>query len=190
VAWAKTQLAIEFCYRYGQFFQGVHWLQVNQDMQAEIAENGQLMNLSNWPDKLPEQVQVTLRAWQNGGERLIVLDNAENLQMLQDWLPRLQPAKLLITSRQENWPMDLGIEVKNLEKLARSQSIELLHKLATRLKEMPSELLDKLADCLGDLPIALDLAGRYLADRSELPIESYLEELKKAGSSLEHTPSQ
>jgi len=77
----KTQLAVEFCYRYGRFFQGVHWLNA-MDMQAEIAENGLAMRLAMklpyWPDKLPEQVQATLNAWQDGGQRLIVLDNAEN----------------------------------------------------------------------------------------------------------------
>ena len=44
-----------------------------------------------------------------------------------------------------------------------------------------------LADLLGDLPLALDLAGRFLEDRSDLSIEGYLAELKKAGSALEHT---
>jgi tetratricopeptide (TPR) repeat protein len=183
----KSQLAVEFCYRYGRFFRGVHWIQANLDMQAEIAENGLAMGLPYWPDKLPEQVQATLKVWQEeGGQRLIVLDNAEDLQVLQNWLPKLQSARLLITSRRENWPIDMGLNVKKLEVLARSQSIELLCKLAARLKEMPDEQLDNLADFLGDLPLALDLAGWYLADRPELPVEGYLAELE-AGSALEHT---
>jgi tetratricopeptide (TPR) repeat protein len=183
----KSQLAVEFCYRYGRFFRGVHWIQADLDIQAEIAENGLAMGLPYWPDKLPEQVQATLKVWQEeGGQRLIVLDNAEDLQVLQNWLPKLQSARLLITSRRENWPIDMGLNVKKLEVLARSQSIELLCKLAARLKEMPDEQLDNLADFLGDLPLALDLAGWYLADRPELPVEGYLAELE-AGSALEHT---
>jgi len=185
----KTQLAVEFCYRYGRFFRGVHWLQANLDIQAEIAENGGAMDLPYWPDKLPEQVQVTLRTWQDSGRRLIVLDSAENLQVLQDWLPRLRPASLLITSRRESWPVDLGLKVMNLEVLARARSIELLGKLAPQRKSVPDGPLNNLAGYLGDLPLALDLAGRYLADRPELSIEGYLEELHKAGSEsvLEHT---
>ena len=184
----KTQLAVELCCRYGRFFQGVHWLQANLDMQAEVVENGQVMNLPCWPDKLPEQVQATLNAWQeDGGRRLIVLDNVEDLDVLQTWLPKLQPNRLLVTSRRENWPPDLGLKVRRLEVLSRSQSIELLRKLAPKLKAETNESLGTLAGYLGDLPLALDLAGRYLADRSNLSIEGYLVELQKAGSALEHT---
>jgi len=71
-----------------------------------------------------------------------VLDNAEDLHVMQDWLPKLQPARLLVTSRRENWPVDMGLKVKKLEVLARSHSIELLCKLAARLKDMPDEQLD------------------------------------------------
>jgi hypothetical protein len=41
----KTQLAAEFSYRYGRFFKGVHWLQANQDMPAEIAACGEAMGI-------------------------------------------------------------------------------------------------------------------------------------------------
>ena len=41
----KSQLAVEFCYRYGRFFLGVHWIQANLDIQAEIAENGLPTNI-------------------------------------------------------------------------------------------------------------------------------------------------
>ena len=183
----KTQLAVEFCYRYGQFFQGVHWLQANLDIQSEVVECGGAMYLPYWPDTLSEQMHATLRAWKGGGRRLIVLDNAEDLKVIQDWLPRLRPACLLITSQRGAWPLDLGLEVKNLETLDLSQSIELLRKLAPRLNGESDESLNKLAHRLGDLPLALDLAGRYLADRPELSIEGYLAELDDAGSALEHT---
>ncbi len=159
----KSQLAVEFCYRYGRFFQGVHWIQANLNISAEVAECGLAMGLPGWPDKLPEQVAATIRAWQEGGRRLIVLDNAEDLQLLQEWMPKLQPCRLLITSRRDNWPADLGLQTKRLEELTRIQSIELLRKLAPRLQKVADNELGELANLLGDLPLALDLAGRYLA---------------------------
>jgi len=69
----KSQLAIEFCYRYGRFFQGVHWIQANQDIPIEIAACGTAMELPYWPDKIPEQVDLTLKAWKDSDPRLIVL---------------------------------------------------------------------------------------------------------------------
>jgi len=183
----KSQLAVELCYRYGRFFQGVHWIQANLNISAEIADCGRAMGLPGWSDKLPEQVAATIRSWQEGGPRLIVLDNAENLKLLNEWMPKLQPCRLLITARRENWPADLDLQTKRLEEFSRSQSIELLRKLAPRLQKVLDNELDKLADYLGDLPLALDLAGRYLSDRTELSIKNYLEELEEAGNALEHT---
>jgi tetratricopeptide (TPR) repeat protein len=183
----KSQLAVEFCYRYGRFFQGVHWIQANLNISAEVAECGLAMGLPGWPDKLPEQVAATLRAWQEGGRRLIVLDNVEHLEPLQEWMPKLRSCRLLITSRRENWPADLGLQTKRLDELTRIQSIELLRKLTPRLLKVTDDELGKLANHLGDLPLALDLAGRYLADRTELSIQGYLQELEKAGNALEHT---
>ncbi len=76
---------------------------------------------------------------------------------------------------------------KRLEELTRIQSIELLRKLAPRLQKVADDELGELANHLGDLPLALDLAGRYLEERTELSIEGYLEELEEAGNALEHT---
>ncbi len=44
-----------------------------------------------------------------------------------------------------------------------------------------------MADRLGDLPLALDLAGRYLADRPTLTPNGFLAELDVAGGALAHT---
>ena len=183
----KSQLAVEFCYRYGRFFQGVHWIQANLNIFAEIAECGLAMGLPGWPDKLPEQVAATIRAWQEGGRRLVVLDSAELLEPLQEWMTKLQPCRLLITSRRDNWPADLGLQIKRLEELTRIHSLELLRKLAPRLQKVADDELGELANHLGNLPLALDLAGRYLAERTELSIRGYLQELEAAGNALEHT---
>lgn len=78
----KTQLAIEFCYRYGRFFQGVHWLQAEMDVNFQISLCGKAMGLSPWPDSLPEQVALTLQAWQRQPHRLIVLDDLANPNLL------------------------------------------------------------------------------------------------------------
>ncbi len=182
----KSQLAVEFCYRYGRFFQGVHWIQADQDISAEVAACGLAMALPGWPDTIQEQVALTLKAWQEGKSRQIVLDNVEDLEVIQDWMPRMPNCRLLITSQRSEWPADIGINIWPLDVLGRSQSTELLRKLAPRLDEVPDQEVRAIAERLGDLPLALDLAGRYMADRPELSPEGYLVELGKAGSALEH----
>ena len=183
----KTQLAVEFCYRYGRFFNGVHWLQANLDMLAEIAACGSAMGLTPWPERLPEQEQATLLAWERGETRLVVLDNVEDPKIVADWLPKLKRAKVLLTSRRRDWPLDLGLALLPLDSLPRPESLILLRKLVPRLEKVPDEELDKVADRLGNLPLALDLAGRYLEDRKSLGVEGFLQELEKAGGALGHS---
>ncbi|MCP4666470.1 MAG: hypothetical protein GY849_08880, partial [Deltaproteobacteria bacterium] len=54
----KTQLAVEFAYRYGRYFAGVHWLNAAEPggLSAEVAACGAAMRLPGWPDELPAQV--------------------------------------------------------------------------------------------------------------------------------------
>jgi tetratricopeptide (TPR) repeat protein len=183
----KTQLAVEFCYHYGRFFHGVHWLQADQDLTAEIAACGAELGLTPWPESLPEQAQATLLAWERGGPRLVVLDNVADPQVVQDYLPQLPGGRILLTSRLRDWPPDLGLALLPLEALPRPQSLALLRKLAPRLARVSDQDLDLVAGRLGDLPLALDLVGRYLDDRMGLSVTGFLLELEKAGGALGHS---
>jgi len=111
-----------------------------------------------------------------------VLDNLEDPALLQEWLPRLGGVRTLITARLEEWPADLGVTVHRVGLLPRGESLALLRGLAPRLRAAPDAELDPLAAKLGDLPLALDLAGRYLADEETLTPAAYLAEL--AGQNL------
>ncbi|MDF0593815.1 tetratricopeptide repeat protein [Methanotrichaceae archaeon M04Ac] len=185
----KTQLAIEFCYLYGRFFHGVHWIQADHDIAAEVAACGQEMSISPWPNELEERTNITLQAWKEAGPRLVIFDNVEDPALVQDWQPRLPKARLLFTSRSSDWPPGLDIEHHPLGVLPRSESLELLRKLADRLKDVTDEELDLVADRLGDLPLALDLAGNYLRSRPTLSPKEYLMELDEAGRSLLEHPA-
>ncbi len=180
----KTQLALEFCYRYGRRFQGVHWISADRDIPAGIAACGGEMGLSPWPEGQAEQVQLTLQAWQDGG-RLVVLDNILEKTVLEAWLPRLGNASVLATSRMADWMIGKSLTIP-LNGLERSDSLALLRTLAPELSGEEDALLEQLAERLGDLPLALDLAGRYLHSRTRQNLSDYLQELEKGGSLLEN----
>ncbi|MBN2045847.1 MAG: TIR domain-containing protein [Anaerolineales bacterium] len=182
----KSQLAIEFCYRFGRYFNGVYWIRANQDMMIEIAACGKAMDVRPWPEDVGSQAAATLRRWSQGDPPLVVMDNIEELETAREWLHQLQNCRVLLTSRREDWPPDLGLKPHPLETLSRPQSLELLRKLAPRLKEVPDRDLEAIAERLGDLPLALDLAGRFLARRKSLSPKTYLEKLNQAPNILEH----
>jgi tetratricopeptide (TPR) repeat protein len=175
----KTQLAVEFAHRYGRFFHGVHWINAAEPetIEAEVAACGRAMGLQPWPETLPDQVGATLAAWQRGGPRLLILDNLEDVATARAWLGRLSggPLRVLLTARLADWPGDLGLAALRLETFSPPESRALLEK--TSEVSETSEVWDALAYRLGHLPLALDLAGRYLKRHPRKRVADYVEEL-------------
>ena len=169
----KSQLASEFAYRYGQYFVGgVFWLGCDDPnaIPAEIATCGRNLNLhadfTNLP--LDRQVSLVASAWHGELPRLLIFDNCEDEKVLETWLPRGGGCRVLATSRRNTWSLHLGVREVSLGVLARSESLALLRKHRPDLA--PDEpLLDAIAAELGDLPLALHLAGSYLARYRQVP---------------------
>ena len=188
----KTTLAAEFAHRYGRYFPGgVFWLNAAsaEALESDLVQCGLSMGLSPWPKEQRQQVAAVLRAWGEPVGRLVVLDNAAEVKLLREWLGRLQGSqlRLLITTRRPEWPPELGIPAYGLEVFSPQESRALLRRLAPRLEAEPENGLDAIAGRLGRLPLALDLAGRYLQDRKDLSAAGYLAELEQAENALEHT---
>jgi tetratricopeptide (TPR) repeat protein len=177
----KTQLAVEFAYRYGRFFHGVHWINAAQPnaIGAEIAACGRAMELQPWPEMLSDQVMVTLRAWQRGGLKLVILDKLEQVDVAQQWLGRLDSASLcvLITTRRIDWPSNMNLRPLQLDLFSPAESRAFLRQ---HLPQADAQALDALAKRLGHLPLALELAGRYLKRHRRKRVEDYLAELDQA----------
>jgi len=181
----KTQLAVEFAYRYGSHFRGVHWLDLREPdaLEAQIALCGGRMALQPWPHEQPDQVALTLRAWQADGSRLLILDNFEKVKEASSVLSYFQAANLclLITSRRSDWPPALGLQTLPLDVFTPVESEEFLRKYLD--EKFAKKELDELAERLGHLPLALELAGRYFMLHPRLTIRQYLDKLEHA---LEH----
>lgn len=162
----KTQLASEFVHRYGRFFAGgVFWLSFDnpEGIATEIAAcggAGALQLRPNFADlSLDEQVQLVQAAWQESVPRLLIFDNCEAPELLARWRPTSGGCRILITSRRSDWEPVLGVQLHPLNVFSRAESLTLLgrHHLDTTSGD-----LDAIAEELGDLPLALHLAGRYL----------------------------
>jgi hypothetical protein len=181
----KTQLASEFVHHYGQFFRGgVYWLNVsNPDAIAEeIARCGGAgaMDLRGDFDRLSleDQVSRVKSEWQNELPRLLVLDNCENPGSLRACRPTMGGARVLLTSRGPVTDPALAVVSVELQVLDRQESLELLQ---SRCQGVPVEEDDlvAVAEELGDLPLALDLAGRFLFEyRNVVSASEYVEELQ------------
>ncbi|MCG8353004.1 MAG: tetratricopeptide repeat protein [Chloroflexales bacterium] len=179
----KTQLAVEFAYRYGRYFAGVFWLSFAQPeaIAAEIAYCGGAGYLQLFTEaaglELAEQVNLVRARWTCGLPYLLICDNCEDPELLRQFNPG-GATRVLVTSRTPEWPGDLGVQRHPLDVLDRLES-------KTLLRQQRSDLCDAdagaLAAELGDLPLALHLAGRFLAGPGKgLTMEYYLAELRSS----------
>jgi tetratricopeptide (TPR) repeat protein len=176
----KTQLAVEFVHRYGRFFAGgVYWLgfasadEIPLQVAACAAPEFESRSLA-------ERVRRARDAWLSPEPRLLVFDNCEEESLLEAWRPPSGGCRVLVTSRRSEWAPTLGVTALPLDLLPRADSIGLLRRYRPDLAA-DEPCLNAIAQELGDLPLALHLAGSYLrAYRSELSLDSYLAELRRA----------
>jgi tetratricopeptide (TPR) repeat protein len=201
----KTQLAVELVHRYGRFFAGgVFWLSFASadEIPIQVAAcagsgaAGLEADLSSRP--LEERVKLVLGAWQSAVPRLLVFDNCEEESLLEAWRPTSGGCRVLVTSRRAQWSPTLGVTALPLDLLPRRDSIELVRRYRPDLAPDDPRLA-AVAGMLGDLPLGLHLAGRYLlAYGAEVGLDDYLAELDQPaliqhasllGEGLDDSPS-
>lgn len=168
----KTQLAAEFAHRYGQCFRGgVFWLSFanGELVPAEFARCGGPEHLGLWtiegaPD-FATQVAMVRKTFAEPVPRLLIFDNCEEEELLAEWRPKSGGSRVLVTSRRAEFSPHLGMRTFPLDVLPRAESLMLLRSL---MRGEPSEVadeatLDAICAELGALPLALHLAGSFLA---------------------------
>ncbi|MET3423200.1 tetratricopeptide (TPR) repeat protein [Actinoplanes tereljensis] len=168
----KTQLALEYGHRFAGEYDLIWWIPAEQpdligEYFAALARKLQLVPAGTVTPAAVEALRDHLR---RARRWLLVFDNAEDRDQLNLWLAD-GPGHTLITSRDPNWagvarPMDVDV-------FSRPESIALLH---THLPQLERAEADRLADALGDLPLAVGQAADLLAE-TRIPVDTYLAEL-------------
>ena len=172
----KTQLACEFVHRYGQYFAGgVYWLNFD-DPKAVPTEVAACSRPGEEGLELQTQIRLVLSTWQSMLPRLLVFDNCEEAGLLSKWRPPTGGCRILVTSRKSKWDQALSVDLLPLGVLDRNESVSLLKQF---LKSISNYEADKIAEELGDLPLALHLAGSFLCEyRKIISPADYLCQLK------------
>ena len=178
----KTQLVVEFAYRHGYRFRGVHWLDMSDPalLGERIAARGEEMGLRQAEGETRDDyADRVLKVWKADGPRLLLLDNLEDLEAARKNLHRLRHSnlRLLLTARRRDWPDYLGLEVLPLDEFTPEESRAFLRRYLPAERAADADL-DRLADRLGHLPLALDLADRYLKRQKHITVAEYLARLE------------
>ena len=159
----KTELAVEFCHRYGRCYAGVHWLAADQNIEAEIAACGLAMGLQPAGKAGRAGARYPLAGRAAGGGWWCWTTSPMRWSSRPGRRGWATPA-FCSPSRQVEWAEGLGVSVQRLDVLERGESLALLRKLAPGLKKEDRRSPGGVAERLGDLPLALDLAGRFFKD--------------------------
>lgn len=175
----KTALAVEYAYRFADDYDLVWWIQA-ENANVIGAQLADLATTAGWASAdidLTATVEIVRERLQRTSRWLLIFDNAENPSAVREWLPK-GPGHILITSRNSRWsgfarPMDITT-------FPRAESIALIQH---RLPSMDDVHAGRLAEALGDLPLALAQAIAVLAETA-LPVDTYLAMLERNAAEL------
>jgi tetratricopeptide (TPR) repeat protein len=164
----KTTTAIEYVHRHRDEFDVAWWVPAEDSalVPDRLAELARGLDLVATTESTGVAVARLLGELTRRDRWLLVFDNAEDPIGLAPLLPE-GPGRVLITSRNPSWR---GVEMIGVAPFSRAESVALLRTLAPAISMTDA---DRVADALGDLPLAVEQAGSLLAD-ARLDAVAYL----------------
>jgi hypothetical protein len=165
----KTQTAAEYAYRYRNGYQAVLWIraETKDNLLDDFRSLIRLLNLPEQGDPI-----TTMQTWfRENSEWLLILDNADDFEQIEPFLPRSPRGHVLVTTR-----------VSASNSVARSLLLEslrpedgalcILRRIGSiaenePLQAVPSRRVEAaitLSQLMDGLPLALEQAGAYIDD--------------------------
>jgi cellulose biosynthesis protein BcsQ len=168
----KTQIAIEYAERFKSSYDIEWWIpgeEPNRAVEA-MAQLGDRLGLraSNGVAAV-DLVKDALRRGDPYKRALLIFDNVQRADTIAGLLPGLGDTHILITTRDRDVFAD-GAPPLNVDTFTRQESIALLHR---HVPEMDEHDAGRLADALGDVPIDIDAAGKYIRETA-VTVDDYL----------------
>ena len=183
----KTQLALEYAYRYKSEYDVIWWVESGQALFIDTAMNdlGEQLTReygiqvgSGAGATAQEVARAVVRVLGRGDpvERwLLILDDANDPLAVKGFIPS-GAGHVLITSRDRRWeqhadPFDVDV-------FKRAESID---HLSQRVPNISPSDADRLADAVGDLPLAVAVTGAWLGETGT-SVAEHLRRLEQHGT--------
>ncbi|MEL6225241.1 MAG: NB-ARC domain-containing protein, partial [Cyanobacteria bacterium J06627_8] len=189
----KTQTAVEYAYRHQDDYQAVLWIrsETQEEFASELSALAQDLGLTQTQESEQAAVIQAVKRWLSTHQDwLLVLDNADNLNLVRDWLSLKKYGHLLLTTRvSETRPLAERIEIQKLSPeegavflLRRAAFMPAQGQLSEASEENQQQSL-RLSQVMDGLPLALDQAGAFILEtRSSL--EEYHQLYESAAPAL------
>ena len=179
----KTQVALEYAYKYRGEYQAVLWAQADtkETLTSSYLELAILLDLPEKDTQESAQVILAMKKWlQQSTGYLLILDNADDLALAREFLPPSVSGHILLTTRAQSTgrfaqrvevnvlPIEQGIEF-----LLRRAGILPPNAMLEQATEQDKHVAQEICEELGRLPLALDQAGAYI-DETQSSLQEYL----------------
>ena len=189
----KTQSAVEYAYRYRNDYQAVLWARA-ETRQLLVSDFVVVAGLLNLPEKdVQDQnkaVEAVRRWLKEHRDWLLILNNADDLAMVKEFIPPVFGGHILLTTRaQAMGRLAHRIEIEQMEPeegalfLLRRAGIIVESDVLDKASEAKRNKAKEISQEMDGLPLALDQAGAYIEETS-YGLANYLDLYQKHGAAL------
>jgi tetratricopeptide (TPR) repeat protein len=189
----KTELALQYAAKYGETYEGgCYWLGLrDRNLADALSQHIKTEFQQEVPPEILEQGERARWCWQfwerhlpKDSAVLTVLDNVDEAQQIGGMLPGDLRFRLLVTTRQRG--LDAAFAEEVLEELTNPKALDLLTKFLSDRVWQEQTAAERLChEILGNLPLGIELAGRYLQQDTEFSIADFVQELSLLPEALD-----
>jgi tetratricopeptide (TPR) repeat protein len=177
----KTQLALEYAYRYREHYPFVFWVRA-EHRETLVTELVTLAGLLHLPQhqEAAKTIAVLVQWLAAHQGWLLIFDNVDDLALIAEYLPNHHTGAILLTTRlAQTQPLAAPLTVNSMDEHAGAEFLlrrARILGMGQVLEDAPAS--DQQAACqicrlVGGLPLALDQAGAYI-DEVQCQVQEYL----------------
>jgi tetratricopeptide (TPR) repeat protein/DNA-binding XRE family transcriptional regulator len=170
----KTQIAIEYAYRFESTYASIFWVRAasHDSLTADFIALAGLLDLSVKDERSQHHIITMVKNWlKTHAGWLLIFDNADDMLLLKEFLPGKETGSILLTTRVQ--ATGIVAEPIAVETMDEDEGVELLLRRARALAPggwleatLPEirKLASMIVQKLGCLPLAIDQAGAYIEE--------------------------